>query len=179
MGRFPWDSIGIPVTWTSLAITGGNGHHVEATVITAITGGNGHHEHHVSGILPGQRASVFRPSGQAIYLKNVGILIEIWNRFFLTLWWKVIFETWCSTTQKRQKLVTEMYHKSHSSPEHNGEVFDRSWLCFSPSQTCVNVPLVDYIMCAVTTKCAHFLFGKGIFDWNHALEHLRSHEHSV
>jgi len=55
--------------------------------------------------------SVSEPSGQPIYRKNAGILVEIWNRFFLTLWWKVIFKTWCFTTQKRQKLVTEMYHK--------------------------------------------------------------------
>ena len=58
-----------------------------------------------------QKISVSGPSAQSIYRKNAGILVEISNRFFLTLWWKVIFKTWCSTTQKRQKLVTEMYHK--------------------------------------------------------------------
>ena len=35
------------------------------------------------------------------------------------------------------------------------------------------------LMWAKRTKCAHFLIGKGIFDWKHALEHLSSHEHSV
>ena len=35
------------------------------------------------------------------------------------------------------------------------------------------------LMCADRTKCAHFLIGKGIFDWKHALERLRSHEHSM
>jgi len=48
--------------------------------------------------------------------KNAGILVEIWNRFFLILWWKVVL-TWCSTAQKRHKLVMEMCHKSYSSPE--------------------------------------------------------------
>ena len=49
---------------------------------------------------------------------GVGLWV-LWpaNRFFLTLRRKVIFKTLCSTTQKRQKLVTEMYHKSYSSPE--------------------------------------------------------------
>jgi len=49
--------------------------------------------------------------------KNAGILVEIWNRFFLALCWKVIFKTLCSTTQERQQPVTEMHHKSYSSPE--------------------------------------------------------------
>ena len=49
--------------------------------------------------------------------KNTGILVEIGNRFFMTLWCKASFKTWCSTTQKRQKLVTEMCHKPYSSPE--------------------------------------------------------------
>ena len=34
-------------------------------------------------------------------------------------------------------------------------------------------------MCADTTKCAHFLIRKWTFDWKHALERLRSHEHSM
>ena len=34
-------------------------------------------------------------------------------------------------------------------------------------------------MCDDTTKCAHFLIRKGIFDRKHALERLRSHEHSM
>jgi len=61
---------------------------------------------------------------------------------------------------------------------HNGEVVDRSWLCFSPSQTCDKC-LTCRLMGADTTKCAHFLIRKEIFDWNHALERLRSHEHSM
>ena len=46
--------------------------------------------------------------------KNSGILFEKWNRF-CSPWHgdEVIFKTWCSTTQKRQKLVTEMYRKSY------------------------------------------------------------------
>jgi len=47
-------------------------------------------------------------SGHPIYRTNAGILVE--KR-------KVVFETGCSATQKRQKLVTEMRHKSYSAPE--------------------------------------------------------------
>jgi len=32
---------------------------------------------------------------------------------------------------------------------------------------------------ADTTKCVYFLIRKGIFDWKHALERLRSYEHSM
>jgi len=60
---------------------------------------------------------------------------------------------------------------------HNGEVLHRSWLCFSPSQTCVKC-FTCRPMCADTTKCAHFLIRNRIFDWKHALERLRRHEHS-
>jgi len=34
-------------------------------------------------------------------------------------------------------------------------------------------------MCADTTKYAHCLIRKEICDWKHALDRLRSHEHSV
>ena len=53
---------------------------------------------------------------------------------------------------------------------HNGEVVDRSWLCFSLSQICVKC-FTCRLMCADAT------------NWNlrldHALERLRSHEHSM
>jgi len=42
---------------------------------------------------------------------------EYWLKYEQVLFdtvMKIIFETWCSTTQKRQKLVMEMYHKSYS-----------------------------------------------------------------
>jgi len=42
-----------------------------------------------------------------ILQKNAGILVE--KR-------KVIFKILCSTTKKRQKLLTDMHHKSYSSP---------------------------------------------------------------
>jgi len=47
-------------------------------------------------------------SGHLIYRKNAGILVG--KR-------KVIFKTRYSTTQKREKLVTEMHHKSYATPE--------------------------------------------------------------
>jgi len=34
-------------------------------------------------------------------------------------------------------------------------------------------------MCADATKCAHFLAGKGFYDWKHAVERLRRHEQSM
>jgi len=61
---------------------------------------------------------------------------------------------------------------------HNGEVVDRSWLCFSHLQTCVKY-FTCRLMCADATKCAHFLIRKKIFDSKHALERLRSHQQSM
>jgi len=60
----------------------------------------------------------------------------------------------------------------------NGEVIDRSWLCFSPSRTCVKC-FTCRLMCADTTKCAHFLIKERLFDWKQALDRLRSHEQSM
>jgi len=37
--------------------------------------------------------------------RNAEILVKKWNRFSLTLWWKVTFKPWCFSTQKRKKLV--------------------------------------------------------------------------
>ena len=190
--------------------------------------------------------------------KNAGILVEIWKRFFLTLWWKGIFNTWRAVVvtlarllhvskvgqgkekgETKQATLISNFHahgskntlwpirlaRSHrwrhnpsflrfedqshteglkdrvsyaSVPQHrrdrnllrkctinliphqnhNGEVVDRSWLCFSPSQTCVKC-FTCRLMCADMTKCTHFHIRKGIFDWKHALELLRSHEHSM
>ena len=69
-------------------------------------------------------------------------------------------------SQKCTSLIRRQNHK--------GEVVDRSWLCVSPSQTCVKC-FTCRLMCADTTKCAHCLIRKGICDWKHALERLRSH----
>jgi len=110
--------------------------------------------------------------------KNAEILVEIWNRFFLTLWGKVNFRTWCSTTQIDRNFSRKCTTSFISCQNHNGEVVDRSWLCFSPSQTCVKY-FTCRLMCADTTKCVHLLIRKGIFDRKHALERLRSHEHSM
>jgi len=51
----------------------------------------------------------------------------------------------------------------------NPEVVERSWLCFSPSQTCFHC-FTCRLMCANTSKCAHFPIRKGICDWKHAEE---------
>jgi len=96
--------------------------------------------------------------------KNAGTLVKKLNRFSLTLWWKVIFKPWCSTTQKRRKRVTESTKSFIRRQNHNGEVVDRNWLCFSSSQTCVSC-FTRGLMWANTTKCAHFLisFLKKVF----------------
>jgi len=60
--------------------------------------------------------------------KNTGILLEKWNRFSLT----------CSTTQERQKLVTEMHHKSYSSPElQRRSIWQTLALLFSVTNLCL------------------------------------------
>jgi len=52
---------------------------------------------------------------------------------------------------------------------HSVEVVEISWLCFSPLQTCVKC-FTCRLMYADTTKCAHFLIRKGIWDRKHAEE---------
>jgi len=52
---------------------------------------------------------------------------------------------------------------------HYAEVVERSWLRFSPSQTCVYC-FTCRLMYADTTEREHFLIRKGICDWKHAEE---------
>jgi len=73
-----------------------------------------------------------------------------------------------------RKCTTSLIRRQN----HNGEVVDRTWLCFAPSQTCVKF-FTCRLMCADTIKCAHVLIRKGRFDCKHCLERLRNHEHSV
>jgi len=63
--------------------------------------------------------------------------------------------------------------RAKGGQNHDSEVVDRSCLCFSLSQTCAYC-FTCRRLCADTTKCAYFLIRKGIFDWKHALEGLRS-----
>jgi len=65
----------------------------------------------------------------------------------------------------RRKSTTNLIRHQN----HNSEVVDRSWLCFSPSQTCVKC-FTCRLLCADTTKYAHFLIRKGICDWKEAEE---------
>ena len=58
-----------------------------------------------------------------------------------------------------RKCTTNLIRRQN----HNAEVVERSWLCFSPSQTCVYC-FTCRLMCADTTKCAHFRIRKGICD---------------
>jgi len=57
----------------------------------AVTGGNG----------IGLRSSITTEKMREYWLKNETLFLKIW----------------CSTTQKRQKLVAEIHHKSYSPPE--------------------------------------------------------------
>ena len=63
-----------------------------------------------------------------------------------------------------RKCTTILIHRQN----HNGELVDWSWLCFSPSQTRIYC-FTCRLMYADTTKWAHFLIRKGIFDWKHTL----------
>jgi len=63
-----------------------------------------------------------------------------------------------------RKCTTNLMRRQN----HNAEVVERSWLCFSPSQTCVYC-FTCRLMCS-DTKCVHFLIRKGICDWKHAEE---------
>ena len=83
-----------------------------------------------------------------IVMKN-----HFWNMFHNTEKTDVVTE---STT----RLIRRHYH--------NGEVVDRSWLLVFSFTTCVTC-FTCRLMSTDTTKCAHFLIRKGIFDWNHAL----------
>jgi len=44
------------------------------------------------------------------------------KQVFLTLWWKVIFERWCSTTQKDRSLSRKCTTKLIRRQNHKGEV---------------------------------------------------------
>ena len=52
---------------------------------------------------------------------------------------------------------------------YNAEFVERSWLSFSPSQTCVYC-FTCRLMSADATNCAHFLIRKQLCDWKHAEE---------
>jgi len=97
--------------------------------------------------------------------------VEIWNRFFLTLWWKSFFKHDVPQHRKDRNLSRKRTTSLIRRLNHNGEIVDRSWLCFSSSQTCVRC-FNCRLMRADTTKCAHFFIrkGKGSFHWKHALE---------
>lgn len=60
---------------------------------------------------------------------------------------------------------------------HNGEVANRNWLCFSP----VNGRVFCFtcrLMCSDALHSQSLLIGSGICNWKHALERIRSHEQS-
>jgi len=117
-------------------------------------------------------------SGQSIYRKNAGILVDIWIRLFLTLWWKVISKTWCSTTQKRQKLVTEMYHTPYSSPEpQRRSSWQKLALFFFLYKLVLNVSFVDWgARVRLNLRIPYHQKRNLRLE---AVERLRSHEHSV
>jgi len=64
-----------------------------------------------------------------------------------------------------RKCTTNLIRRQN----HNAKVVEWSWLCFSPSQTCVYC-FTCRLMYADTTICAHFLIRKIICDRKHAEE---------
>ena len=117
--------------------------------------------------------------GQPKYRKkcrNIGwnmkqVLFDIvMKRYFQAL----IFHNTEKTETRQWKCTTSLIRRQN----HTGDGVDRNRLCFSPSQTCTYC-FTCRLMCADTTKCAHFLIRKGICDWKHALERQRSHEKSM
>ena len=69
-----------------------------------------------------------------------------------------------------QKCATCLIRRQN----HNGELLDRSWLRFSPSQTCVKC-----WTCGLMCPEPRIRLNVRILDWKHALEGLRSHEHPM
>lgn len=60
---------------------------------------------------------------------------------------------------------------------HNGELVNRNWLCFSPINGCVYC-FTCRLMCSDALQSQSLLIGTGFCNWKHALERLRSHEQS-
>jgi len=82
---------------------------------------------------------------------------------------------------RRQKLVTEMYHKFYSSPKPRWWSSWQQLALFPPSQTCIYCVTCRLRVCADATNLRDSLLviRKGILDWKHTLERLRSHEHPM
>ena len=82
--------------------------------------------------------SVYRPYGQPIYRRKCGNIG--WNMkqvlFDIVMkshFWNMMFQQHNKDRNLSRKCTTSLIHRQ----SHNGEVLDRNWLCFSPSQTCV------------------------------------------
>jgi len=100
-----------------------------------------------------------------------------------------MWEYWLKNEKLFLKHDVTQHRKDKNSPRkcttnlirrqnHNAAVVERSWLCFCPSQICVCY-FTCRLMCSDTTKCAQFPTRKGICNWKHALERMRSQEQSV
>jgi len=109
-----------------------------------------------------------------------GKMREYWLKYEAGSFWNCDEKTFLKhdvPQHKRQKLVTDMYHKSYSLREPQWRsIWQKLTLFLSLTNLCFTCGL----MWADSTKWVHFLIiRKGIFDWKHALERLRSHEHSM
>jgi len=60
---------------------------------------------------------------------------------------------------------------------HNGEVVNRNWLCFSPGNGRVFC-FTCRLMCSDALQSQSLLIGSGFCNWKHANERIRSHEQS-
>jgi len=76
--------------------------------------------------------------------RNAAILVEKWNRFSLTLWWKATFKPWCSSTEKKETRQWKCTTSFIPHQNHNGEVVDRSWLCLFLHKLAFIVLLVNW-----------------------------------
>lgn len=61
---------------------------------------------------------------------------------------------------------------------HNGEIVNRNWLCFSPSKGCVYC-FTCRLMCSNTENSEALLSSNEFSDWKHSQERLHSHEQST
>ena len=94
---------------------------------------------------------------------------EYWLKYETGSFWhcdeKPLFKHDVPQHRKHRNLSRKCTTSLVRRQNHNGEVVDRSWLCFSLSPTCVEC-FTCRLMSADTTKCAHFLIRKGISYWS-------------
>jgi len=87
--------------------------------------------------------SVSGPTGQPIYRKKCGNIGWNTKQVFLTLWWKSFFKHDVPQHRKERNLSRQYTTSFIRRQNYNGEVVDRSWLCFLLYKLVLNVSIVD------------------------------------